>query len=64
LKQTSARKGLEKVAHIPHDFDRRDLAMNLSQMLRNFVDRPFSRAKTRNLRRGPAQIKTRFRVQE
>ena len=38
--------------------------MNLSQMLCNIVNRPFSRAKTSNLRRGPAQLKTRFRVQE
>jgi hypothetical protein len=64
LKQTTARKDLEKGEHIPRDFDRRGFGMTLSQMLSNFVDRPFSRAKTRNLRRGPAQVKTRFRVQE
>jgi hypothetical protein len=38
--------------------------MHVSQMLRNIVDRPFSRAKTRNLRRSSAQLKTHFRVQK
>lgn len=38
--------------------------MTLRQMLNNLVDRPCSRAKTHNLRCGPAQLKTCFRVQE
>jgi hypothetical protein len=64
LNETPARKGLEKVAQIPRDFGKRDVAMNVSQILRHVVDRPFSRAKVHNLCRGPTQLKPRFRVQE
>ena len=64
LNETPARKGLEKVAKIPRDFGKRDATMNVSQILRHVVDRPFSRAKMRNLCRGPTQLKPRFRVQK
>lgn len=64
LKQAAVGKDIQKPAYLPPDLIRRHVIIGLGQLLHHVIDRPFTRAKTRNGRGGMVQLESCFWVQE